>query len=110
MKHREYFDYKSLKKIIKEISKSLQEKPLDINPELHNEISIRIKEQRFNSSYSGFKKHNQESNKDYFFPLVYDFLNSVDKQIKKFYLFHSKCERDLYKRINSNLHIKYNYQ
>lgn len=77
---------------------------------MQNEISVRIKDHSFNSSYSGFKKHNDSAFKNNSFPLVYEFLNNVDKQIRKFYLFHSKCERDLYKRINSNLHIKHNYQ
>lgn len=38
------------------------------------------------------------------------FLCEVDKEVRKFYLFHSKCERDLYVMINSNLHIRNNLQ
>ena len=38
------------------------------------------------------------------------FLSAVDNEVKKFYLFHSKCERELYVMINSNLHLRNNLQ
>ena len=122
---KEYINYKRLKQIIKSINKKITvfnnniisndiiqeteeiKDPLLSNGQIdenkNNELLINLKSEDLKEFFSNFEIEN--NNNIYH---LYDFIQSLDEEFKKVYVFFINQERDLYNQINSFLYFKKN--
>ena len=122
---KEYINYKRLKQIIKSINKKITvfnnniisndiiqeteeiKDPLLSNGQIdenkNNELLINLKTEDLKEFFSNFEIEN--NNNIYH---LYDFIQSLDEEFKKVYVFFINQERDLYNQINSFLYFKKN--
>ena len=120
-----YINYKRLKQIIKSINRKITvfnnniisndiiqeteeiKDPLLSNGQIdenkNNELLINLKSEDLKEFFSNFEIEN--NNNIYH---LYDFIQSLDEEFKKVYVFFINQERDLYNQINSFLYFKKN--
>jgi hypothetical protein len=91
-------DYKSLKKIIKEIQKNL------VN--FHTNSDAELGGPSINNSETIKETKVEDENMKY----LKSFTTKLNEEIKKVYLFYVACERELYVSINSHLHLRQSFE
>ncbi len=91
-------DYKSLKKIIKEIQKNLGKS--------HTNSDAEFSGPSINNSDTTKDNKSEDENMKY----LKSFTTKLDDEIKKVYLFYVACERELYVSINSHLHLRQSFE
>lgn len=105
-KLRYYLDYKLLKRKIKELSKELAIKNQNKEGEKElGEVKMVSPASSYDSKGNDFPNIASSFKADF----LSSFIDMVDKQLHKVYLFFVSKERELYVSINSHLHISKSY-